>query len=57
MNKDRAKNFLEEYRYSSFQDYFGKKRKQNSIIDYDSIPEYSHCNHVKDLFKWIKDIY
>lgn len=54
IDENKAKNFLEEYKYSSFWDYFGKKRKQDLIIDKNSIPEYCLCNHVKDLFNWIK---
>ncbi|NCU28807.1 MAG: hypothetical protein EOM85_04015 [Candidatus Moranbacteria bacterium] len=54
INRDKARDFLEEYKYSSFLDYFGKKREQNIVIDKNSIPEYSCCHHAKDLFKWIK---
>lgn len=54
LDKNQAKIFLEKYQYSSFLDYFGLKRKQNNIIDHDSIPEYFHCNYAQDLFKWIK---
>ena len=53
VDKEKAKNFLERYEYSSFQDCFGKKRKQRDIIDKDSLPGYFLCNHVKDLFKCI----
>ncbi|HAE36613.1 MAG: Transposase [Candidatus Nomurabacteria bacterium GW2011_GWF2_35_66] len=52
-DKNKAKDFLENYKYSSFQDYFGKKRKEEGIIDKKSIPEYCLCNHAKDLFVWI----
>jgi putative transposase len=52
-DKNKAKDFLEKYEYSSFQDYFGKKRKQEVILDKNSIPDYCLCNHVKDLFKLI----
>jgi putative transposase len=53
VDKNIAKDFLENYKYSSFQDYFGKKRKQEGILDKNSIPDYCICNHVKDLFVWI----
>lgn len=52
-DKVKAKEFLEKYKYSSFQDYFGLKRRPELIIDKDSIPEYCLCNHVKDLFEWV----
>lgn len=54
LDKNKAKDFLEKYKYSSFQDYFGLKRRQEGIIDKNSIPEYCLCNHIKDLFKWVK---
>jgi len=54
VDKNKTVGFLEKYKYSSFQEYFGIKRKQNNIIDQDSIPEYFNCNHVKELFEWIK---
>lgn len=57
LDKNKTKDFLENYKYSSFQDYFGKKRKQEGILDKNSIPDYCLCDHVKDLFVWItKDV-
>lgn len=53
LNKNKAKDFLQGYKYSSFQDYFGLNRKQNNIIDYNSIPEYFHFNNIENLFKSI----
>lgn len=52
-DENRAKEFLEKYKYSSFQDYFGLERRQERIINRDDIPDYCRCNHVNDLFKWI----
>lgn len=52
-DKIMARELLEKYKYSSFQDYFGKKRRQTKVIDKDSIPSYCLCNHAKDLFEWI----
>lgn len=52
-DKNKAKNFLEKYKYSSFQDYFCKKRKLDMILDKNSIPDYCLCNHAQDLFKLI----
>ncbi len=54
-NKNRAIDFLKKYEYSSFQDYFGLKRRQGVIIDKNFIPEYNFCNSEKDLFKWINN--
>jgi hypothetical protein len=53
LDKNKAKDFLEKYKYSSFQDYFGQERRQLNILDKNSIPEFCLCNHAKDLFKWI----
>ena len=53
LDKNKAKDFLEKYKYSSFQDYFGLERRQKNILDKNSIPGYCLCDHVKDLFKWI----
>jgi len=55
IDKNKAKDFLEKYEYSSFQDYFGMGRKQGKIINKDSMPKYFLCNHVKELFKWIEN--
>ena len=54
IDKNRAKDFLEKYEYSSFQDYFGYQRKEEKIIDKKNLPEYLVYNHVKDLFNWVK---
>jgi len=51
---NKTKEFLKGYKYSSFQDYFGLERKQGKIIDKNFLPEYFLCNHIEDLFKWIK---
>jgi putative transposase len=54
LNKSKAEDFLEKYKYSSFQDYFGLKRKQDNIIDHNSIPEYLNCKQFHELCEWIK---
>lgn len=36
------KNFLESYKYSSYQDYVGEDRIENSILDKDNFPDYFH---------------
>ncbi|MEO8638168.1 MAG: transposase [Candidatus Taylorbacteria bacterium] len=35
-----AKKFLEEYRYSSYQDYIGVKRPENIILTKEAFPDY-----------------
>ena len=39
-NKKEAKKFLENYQYSSYQDFLGSIRPESSIIDFFLIPEY-----------------
>lgn len=39
-NKKEAKEFLENYKFSSYQDFLGKKRPESVILDFSLIPEY-----------------
>ena len=39
-NKNKAKEFLKQYRYSSLSDYSGGERNESKIIDKDTLPEY-----------------
>ena len=39
-NKVELKNFLESYKYSSYQDYLGVDRVENNILKKDSFPDY-----------------
>ncbi len=39
-NKKRAEEYLENYQYSSYQDYRGKKRPENKIINPNTFPGY-----------------
>src|SRR3989344_7124132 len=39
-NKNKAKEFLKQYRYSSLSDYSGRERNESKIIDKDTLPEY-----------------
>lgn len=39
-NIEEAKNFLISYRYSSYLDYIGKNRKEKSILETSSFPNY-----------------
>ncbi len=49
-----ALKYLEEYKHSSFQDYFGLIRKESKIIDKKAIPEDIKNSHVEELFDWIR---
>ena len=54
LDKVKANDFLKEYHYSSFKDYFGLKRKQEKILNMNAIPDYFLCHHKNDLFYWFK---
>jgi putative transposase len=40
IDRDKAKRFLENYNYSSFADYMGKKRPEGNIINPSAFPDY-----------------
>ena len=44
-NKEIAEKYLNEYRYSSYQDYCGKQRLEGLLINKESIPEYFSNDH------------
>ena len=39
-NKEKAKKFLKEYKYSSYKDYVGEEREENAILNKEAFPEY-----------------
>jgi putative transposase len=43
-NKKEAKEFLERYKFSSYQDFLGKNRIESVIVDLSMVPEY-----IKDM--------
>ncbi|OHA89903.1 MAG: hypothetical protein A2832_02080 [Candidatus Zambryskibacteria bacterium RIFCSPHIGHO2_01_FULL_44_22b] len=55
-NKAEAIKYLNRYVYSSYLDYIGIKRKQNSILSREAYPEYfpSIEDFQKEIFEWIK---
>ncbi len=53
-NVKTALKYLEEYKHSSFQDYFGLTRKESKIIDKKAIPEDIKKPHAEELFNWIR---
>lgn len=56
LDKKKALFFIKDFRYSSFQDFFGEKRKEGKIINKDSLPELFKVNHVSELFDWISEV-
>ncbi len=39
-DKEKAKKFLKEYKYSSYKDYMGEEREENAILNKEEFPEY-----------------
>jgi hypothetical protein len=39
-DKKETEKYLEQYRFSSYQDFLGKERREKQIIDFSMIPEY-----------------
>ena len=54
-NRSKATNFLEQYIFSSYQDYIGYNRQQNKIINMEAFPSYFQPpNSIKkDVFGWL----
>jgi len=52
-NIEKTKEYLKKFKHSSFQDYFGEKRKQSRIINKDILPKSIKKIHVGELFNWI----
>ncbi len=54
-NIEKAKKFLENYKWSSYQDYYGKKRDENKIISKKDFPEYFDNPEIfkKEIFDWL----
>jgi len=54
-NIEKAKKFLENYEWSSYQDYCGKKRDENKIISKKDFPEYFDNPKIfkKEIFEWL----
>lgn len=54
-NKIKAIDFLQKYYFSSYLDYIGKIRKQNSIISYKDYPRYFSSSGIfkREIFEWL----
>ena len=54
-NKKEALEYLDNYKYSSYLEYAGLKRKQNAILDRKTFPDYfpSIANFKKEILEWI----
>lgn len=54
-NKKEAISFLMNFPYSSFQDFYGVSRKESKIISKNFLPEFFKCDHIDEIFEWIKN--
>lgn len=54
-NKNLALKYLDEYEYSSYQDYTGIVRKENNILNKETFPDYFPTNEKfkKEIFEWL----
>ena len=53
-DKKKALNYLEEYHYSSYQDYLKKDRPEKAILNMPTFPDYFSNQNVKmSMFKWL----
>lgn len=53
--KKGAAEYLTDFPYSSFQDFYGISRKEGAIINKNSLPESFKYNHASELFEWINE--
>ncbi len=55
-DRERAEDFLRTYRWSSYQDYLGTKRKENALVSKDALPEYWSAQKSFETFvtDWLK---
>lgn len=54
-NIEKVKKFLENYEWSSYQDYLGKKREQNKILSKKDFPKYFADPKIfkNEIFEWL----
>lgn len=55
LDTNKALEFIQNFYFSSFQDFFGENRREYKILNINSLPENIKTNHVHDLFDWIKN--
>lgn len=57
-DNNKSINFLENYEFSSFQDYFGEDRDHSSLLEKKSFPDYfsEEDSFKKYIFEWIEKI-
>ncbi|MGI9118302.1 MAG: transposase [Minisyncoccia bacterium] len=55
-NIDEAKNFLNNYEYSSYKSFIGDKRIQNKILEISDFPKYfpNKKSFTSEIFYWLK---
>lgn len=51
-SKEQGVEFLKNYKFSSFQEFFGSKRKESKILTKSSLPDDFKLNSANELFEW-----
>ena len=54
-NKSKVIDFLENYKYSSYQDYLGINRAENKVLNREEFPDYFSTKEKfqKEIFEWL----
>ncbi|MDO8469701.1 MAG: transposase [bacterium] len=54
-NRPAALDFIEQYQYSSYPEYAGKRRRAAAVLERDSFPKYfpNEVDFVSDIFSWL----
>lgn len=55
-NRIQIVNFLKDYKFSSFDDYLGSKRRESMILNREVFPEYflTKKDFIEEIFDWLK---
>ncbi len=54
-NKDKARDFILNYKFSSFQDYVNNSRTFSKILNLEVLDGNFKNNHIRELFNWFKN--
>jgi len=54
-DRKRAEEYLDQYRYSSYVDFIGEKRPENSVLSKESLPEYfeTPADFKRSITEWL----
>lgn len=52
-DKTTALSFIKDFKFSSFQEFYGRDRIEGKIINKEFLPKSFQISHVNELFEWI----